>query len=148
MSNQKQNPTEAAATFVRRMGIRPNLIGCRYLITAIEMTLRCPALSNSMMHGLYPAVASCYGVKPHAVERNIRKAIESAYDNDRERVCGMFYYRVGKPAISEVIALALETIRPQAYLFPERDFSADIITETTFTSGGYRSSGGTLHALA
>ena len=51
----------AAARFVRRMGIRPNLTGDRYLITAIELGLRCPQLTESMTYRMYPNVAEYYG---------------------------------------------------------------------------------------
>ena len=146
MTTQIQNPSlsgripgkkkvseQAAARFVRRMGIRPNLSGYRYLIAAIEMVLNRPSLTDSMTHGLYPAVAQCYAVTPCSVERNIRKAIELAYDNDPHRLRSMFYYRVGKPSVSEVVALALDTIQPRAMLFPARETESDTPHEALYS---------------
>ena len=107
-------PELFAARFVRRMGIRPNLTDYRYLITAIELGLRCPHLLTSLTHELYPAVAWYYRVKVSTVERNMRKAIETAYNNDPQRLHSLFYYKVSKPYVSEVIALAVDNI--QIYL--------------------------------
>ena len=107
---QAAAPAEAAAVrFVRGMGARPTLSGYRFLIKAIELALRNPMLSGSMMHGLYPAVADCFRVSASSVEHNIRKVIEDAYYNDPQRLQSMFYYRCSKPSISEVIAMALES---------------------------------------
>ena len=41
----------------------------------------------------------------------MRKAIESAYEYDPQRVQSIFYYKVDKPYISEVLSMAVESIR-------------------------------------
>ena len=51
------------------------------------------------------------GKNARSVERNMRKAIESAYEYDPQRVQSVFYYKVDKPFISEVISMAVESIR-------------------------------------
>ncbi|MBQ3884708.1 MAG: hypothetical protein II729_01210, partial [Ruminococcus sp.] len=60
---------------------------------------------------LYPAIASEYGVSVNSVEQNIRRAIDSAYEYDPERIGSIFYYKVSKPFVSEVLAIAVETIK-------------------------------------
>lgn len=100
----------AAVQFVRRMGIRPNLNGYYYLISAIELGVQCPNLLDSLTQELYPAVARCYNVKNCTIERSIRQAIQSAYDNDPKRIRSMFYYKTGKPYASETIALGIDSI--------------------------------------
>ena len=110
-----QDDTELAAVrFVQRLGIRPNLSGYHLLIRSITLSLKEPALLNSLTHSLYPVVARQCGCDVKAVERNIRRAIESAYEYDPERIRSIFYYRVDKPYISEVISLAVETVRYEA----------------------------------
>lgn len=99
-----------AVRFVRSLGIRPNLSGYRFLICAVRLVLCDPSLLSALTRRLYPAVARIFRVNPAAVERGIRSAIESAYENDPQRVRNLFYYKVGKPYISEVLALAAESL--------------------------------------
>ncbi len=104
--------TELAATrFVRKMCIRSHLKGYSYLITAIVFGKSDPHLLSSLTNLLYPAVAAVYNTTPNAVERNIRSAIESAAQNDPDKLQSVFYYHTRKPYISEVLALAMETLR-------------------------------------
>jgi two-component system response regulator (stage 0 sporulation protein A) len=56
-------------------------------------------------------VAMEHGKNVRAVERNMRKAIESAYEYHPQRVQSIFYYKVDKPYISEVLSMAVESIR-------------------------------------
>jgi len=115
--------TELAATmFVRKLRIRSHLKGYAYLITAIVLGKNNPQLLHSLTSQLYPAVAAVYNTTAAAVERNIRTAIDLAAATDPERVQAVFYYHTRKPYISEVLALALETIRLEQ--FPDKDFSA------------------------
>lgn len=97
--------------FVQKLGIRPNLNGYHLLIKAILLALKSPELLKSLTKGLYPKVAKDYGKNVKAVERNMRKAIESAYEYDPERIRSAFYYNVDKPYISEVLSIAVESIR-------------------------------------
>ena len=97
--------------FVQKLGIRPNLNGYHLLIKAILLALKSPELLKSLTKGLYPKVAKDFGKNVKAVERNMRKAIESAYEYDPERIRSAFYYNVDKPYISEVLSIAVESIR-------------------------------------
>ena len=97
--------------FVRKLGIRPNLNGYHLLVKAILMALKTPNLLKSLTKELYPKIAKDYGKNVKAVERNMRKAIESAYEYDPQRIQSVFYYKVDKPYISEVLSMAVESIR-------------------------------------
>jgi two-component system response regulator (stage 0 sporulation protein A) len=97
--------------FVRKLGIRPNLIGYRLLIDAMILTVKEPKLFSSLTKEIYPGVAKKYGKDVRFVERNIRRAINSAYEYNPERIESIFYYAVDKPYISEVISLGVEEIR-------------------------------------
>ena len=107
-----------AARFVQNLHIRSHLKGYSYLITAIVLGKNNPHLLSSLTHLLYPAVAAVYNTTPAAVERNIRSAIEAAAHHDPEHMQSVFYYHTRKPYISEVLALALETIRLNTYETP------------------------------
>ena len=97
--------------FVQKLGIRPNLNGYHLLIKAILMALDSPELLRSLTKELYPRIAEDHGTNVRAVERNMRKAIESAYEYDPQRIRSVFYYKVDKPYISEVLSMAVESIR-------------------------------------
>lgn len=101
----------AVIRFVQKLGIRPHLNGYHLLIRAITLALESPELLKSLTKELYPQVARDYGKDVKAVERNMRKAIESAYEYDPERIQSVFYYKVDKPYISEVLSIAVESIR-------------------------------------
>ena len=113
----------AAIQFVRKLCIRSHLKGYSYLITAIVLGKRNPYLLSSMTNLLYSAVAEIYHTTPNAVERNIRSAIESAARHNPEQMQSVFYYHTKKPYISEVLALAVETIR----LKPDSETAADSV---------------------
>ena len=97
--------------FVRKLGIRPNLNGYHLLIKAILLAIESPSLLKALTKELYPQIAKDYGKNVKAVERNMRKAIESAYAYDPQRIQSVFYYKVDKPYISEVLSMAVESIR-------------------------------------
>lgn len=97
--------------FVRKLGIRPNLNGYHLLIKAILMAIESPNLLKALTKELYPRIAKDHGKNVKAVERNMRKAIESAYAYDPQRIQSVFYYKVDKPYISEVLSMAVESIR-------------------------------------
>ena len=75
------------------------------------MAIKSPNLLKSLTKELYPKIAKDYGKNVKAVERNMRKAIESAYEYDPQRIQSVFYYKVDKPYISEVLSMAVESIR-------------------------------------
>ena len=110
VDNTDQLETEVVR-FVRKLGIRPNLNGYHLLVKAILMALKAPNLLKSLTKELYPKIAKDYGKNVKAVERNMRKAIESAYEYDPQRIQSVFYYKVDKPYISEVLSMAVESIR-------------------------------------
>ena len=100
----------AIVNFVRKIGIRTNLKGYRFLITAISLAVQDPSLLHKVTYTLYPAVAKIHGVNQHCVERDIRSAIDSAYQNDPEQICLIFQDRFTKPYSSEIIKLAANAI--------------------------------------
>lgn len=97
--------------FVQKLGIRPNLSGYHFLIRAILIAFNSPDILKSLTKELYPKIAQDYGKNVKAVECNMRRAIESAYEYDPQRIQSVFYYKVDKPYISEVISMAVESIR-------------------------------------
>lgn len=111
-SNRSYEEIElAAADIVHRIGIRKNLKGYRYLITAIMICCENPQMLYVLSKRLYPAVAMRHGITVPAVQQNIRRAIDTAFNENPEQLCSLFYFRKGKPYVSEVLATAVETLR-------------------------------------
>ena len=111
----KETLESAAFTFVKNLGIPVNMRGFSFLISAICIGVSDPNQMSSLTKCLYPEIAELYGVDTRCVERNIRNAIDAAYSKNPSRVRRCFYYPVEKPYCSEVIALAVETIRHERH---------------------------------
>ncbi len=100
-----------AMHFVKSLGIPVHMRGYVFLISAICIAARDPDQLTSLTKCLYPRVAAIYQVDVRCVERNIRNAIDAAYNRNPEQLKQCFYYNVNKPYCAEVITLAVETIR-------------------------------------
>lgn len=107
----KKNIETLAADFVRSIGINPRLKGYGYMITAICMGVISPELIRPITKRLYPAVAKKFGVDDRCVERNIRNAIDKAYNDSPELLNRYFANHRKKPAVSEIIGVAVAMIR-------------------------------------
>ena len=101
----------AATVFVKKIGVRPNLFGYRLLVSAIIESVKQSGTFSTLSGCIYPVVAEKYGCTIQTVERNIRRAIDSAYEYDPDRLSSVLYFNTGKPFVSEVISIAVETIK-------------------------------------
>lgn len=94
-------------------GITPNMKGFTYLKEAIIMVYNDFDDFNTITKVVYPTIAKLYHVKPKAVERCIRIAIEKAWREDRSNE---FYKKVGfqwlakRPTNSEYIFMIVEIL--------------------------------------
>lgn len=94
------------------IGIPPHVRGYRLLRRAIEMAYDDRNYLKRITKGLYIDLATEFSRTPSQVERNIRSAIQIAFDRDIPE-----YYkrsinpRTGKPANSEFIALCAEKLK-------------------------------------
>lgn len=69
---------------LREIGIPANVKGDRYLTNAIIQVIKNPGLISSMTTVLYPSIAKEYNTTWERVERNIRNAIEIAWNRGNE----------------------------------------------------------------
>ena len=100
---------------LREIGIPAHLKGFKYLREAIVLTVNDMDIINSMTKVLYPTVAERFKSNGILVERDIRSAIEVAWDRGNiEALQKLFGYTVsgkrGKPTNSEFIALIADKI--------------------------------------
>lgn len=94
---------------LRDIGIPCNLLGYRYVRTAIMLAVQNQGYIDSVVKGLYPEAARRQGTTPSRLERGIRHAIEVAWDRGNvETHDKIFGYSVsaskGRPTNSEFIA--------------------------------------------
>lgn len=107
------NIDRMAASLMISTGIRPNLKGYIFLVKVVSCCVKDPKLLFPLNSGAYKAVSDRYGSSVCCVERNIRTAINSAYDTSPEQLRRYFAYPGEKPYVSEFIAVAVDVIRQE-----------------------------------
>lgn len=65
---------------LKEVGVPPHLIGHRYIVCAIQLTLNNREYLRAITTGLYSDIADKFNTNNTRVERAIRHAIESAFD--------------------------------------------------------------------
>ena len=100
---------------LREIGVPAHVLGYQYIREAIKLAVQDKTLTHSMMNGLYPATAEKFGTTARRAERNIRHAVEVAWDRgDMDTLQKYFGYTVspvkGKPTNGEFIATLADHI--------------------------------------
>lgn len=106
---------EIARSLLIELGIPEHILGSRYLIKAIELTVQDKSLIDSITKGLYPAVAKCFDTIGSRTERAIRHAIEVAWDRGDLDVLQRYFGntvsgRKGQPTNSEFISRCMNIV--------------------------------------
>lgn len=104
------------ADFLKSVGIPVNIMGFRYLKSAIELVANDLSNMDGVTKRLYLQVAGFYNSTPSRVERNIRHAIEVAYNRGNPKLLNdIFGYTIdedkGKPTNSEFIAMIADKVQ-------------------------------------
>ena len=71
--------TELSVGLLHALELRPELTAWRFLPEMAALTAVHPALLSGLSAHLYPLIGSRYGMRPAAVERSLRLAVESAW---------------------------------------------------------------------
>jgi len=82
MSSCMEN-TLAIRNYLVTLGIPSRLIGCSYLAEAVRLALKDISLTQNLSKGLYLEISRIMDTTPSCIERCIRNAIGSAYQNGR-----------------------------------------------------------------
>lgn len=119
MKNNYNNYTKKIIEVLKDVGVPASLKGYEYLKIAINAVLNDRTYMDQVTMRLYSDVAAMCDTTPSRVERNIRRAIEGAFNNmDPEQITEYFgrcySYRKGKVTNSEFIAILAERIRVDA----------------------------------
>ena len=107
-------------TMLVRTGIPVHIQGFKMLRYGIRLVVDNPSLVDHMTKRLYCDIAENFDTTWNCVERNIRTAIETAYDRGNFAYLNeLFGYTIdsnrGKPTNSEFIAMVADHIRLQTY---------------------------------
>lgn len=79
----KRSSSLEIRNYLVSMGIPSKLIGCSYLSEALRLAMTDLSLTQNLSKGLYLEIARIMDTTPSCVERSIRNAISSAYQNGR-----------------------------------------------------------------
>ena len=84
----------AVRSFLFKIGLYSNLMGFDYLVCAVGEVFKNPNCLHSITKQLYPSIARKFETTPTGVERNIRNAIETAYNKGYKfTICRFFIFR-------------------------------------------------------
>lgn len=103
------------AMLLGQIGVRPNLLGYRYLADAVALVSQRNELLRLITKELYPTLARWHQTTPTGVERAIRHAVEGAWQAQNSG---------RKPANSELIALLAERVQLEAEATADDDTAA------------------------
>lgn len=114
------NVEEMIQGVIQRIGLPPGSKGYHYAKTAIKYLLQDRMLLQHMTTQLYPEIAEAYGSTSSRVERNIRHAVEVAWNKgDLAYIERLFGYTVdaekGKPTNTAFLAAVSDYIKLRMY---------------------------------
>ena len=106
----------AVRSFLFKIGLYSNLMGFDFLVCAVGEVLNNPRCLHYITKQLYPSVARKFATTPTSVERNIRNAIEAAYNRGKLREIANTYYganfsKYEKPTNGEFISFIANIAR-------------------------------------
>ena len=96
------------AQFLNSLHVPPHLKGYRYLIEAVVLTIEDRSSADAVTKELYPIIAKKHHVKWESVERNIRNAVELAWQRSGEYFPG--FTAKTRPANREFIITVADRI--------------------------------------
>lgn len=113
---EKQDVDKIIHHLLLEVGMPVHIKGYRFSAAALALAVKDPDIIDSMIKGLYPAVAEMFGTTGSRVERAIRHAIEVAWDRGNLDTLQRFFgYTVsntkGSPTNSEFIARVAQIAR-------------------------------------
>ena len=80
-ASESIGPADVIAGVLRRIGVAPSMKGYRDLETAVALCIEDASYVHALSGRLYPEVALRLGATPSGVERAIRTAIQTAWQN-------------------------------------------------------------------
>ena len=102
--------------FLIKIGIYPKLKGFDLLVYAVITVLKNPIYIHSITTTLYPTIAKAFEVSVACVERNMRNAIETAYNGGKlqevaNKLYGGNFKKYEKPTNGEFISYMVSIVK-------------------------------------
>lgn len=95
---------------MRKVGITPNLLGWKYINSAVILAIEDPMAIDNITRQLYPTVAKMHNSTPSRVERAIRHAIENAFCSITSNIKEAVFGHTGKTSNKEFIAALAQVV--------------------------------------
>jgi len=117
VAKETMSNVEIAITkFIQNMGIPSNLLGYRYIRTAVLLAYEDEEYLRYIVKKLYVEVAKIHNTTSSKVERAIRTAVEAAWKNGNTRYLNkMFRYTInpekGVPTNSQFLSMLVDKIK-------------------------------------
>ena len=113
--NKEINPEKMVTNLLHDFGISANLKGYHYCRSAIIMAVQDINIQDHITKQLYPKIAEQYNTTPTRVEREIRHAIEIAWERGNPRIIKKYFVyayteKNSRPTNSEFISTIADTI--------------------------------------
>ena len=108
-----ENYNEKVAILIKKVGISPALLGYKYITEAVNMVVDDDTVLDGITKRLYPDIAKKFKTTAVRVERMIRYAVDSSFQNmPVDMIKAIFSNTIspktGKPTNSEFIATLAE----------------------------------------
>lgn len=108
--------TGYVSNVMRDLGVPANVKGFNLLRTALVMVVHDESVVHNMMTNLYPQLAQAYNTTAARAERNVRHAIESAWNRSDPETQQRYFgntvsWHKGKPTNGEFISIVADKIR-------------------------------------
>lgn len=107
---------QLAEQMLREMGLRRELRAAAFLPEAAALCAACPPFLTALTGALYPRLGAQHGLRPAAVERNIRSALESLWSSGHLSALEKWFGHTvdpekGRPTNREFLAMTAEHLR-------------------------------------
>lgn len=115
MDGSKIEVRKTVSSFLVKIGIFANLKGFEYILSSVDEVVENPYCLHAITKVLYPKIAQKYSTTVCGVERNIRNAIEIAYNKGKLFDVVNTYYggnlsKYEKPTNGEFIAFLASVV--------------------------------------
>lgn len=98
--------TTHISSLLYNLGITANYTGYHYILYAVELTAKDPSRLNLVTKKLYPTIAHHFSSTAGSVERNIRRVVDLAWQNNPQLLEDMAGHHLDRrPFASQFIAM-------------------------------------------
>lgn len=105
------NYNEKIMVILRKIGAKPALLGYKYTIEALKITLEDDNAIYALTKHIYPSIAKKFNVTSHSVERAIRHLSQSIFTSMNSNIKRELFGDVEHLTNSDLLATLVQTIK-------------------------------------